>query len=178
MTEQELELQGRLRAGDRSAFRWVYTQYRESFLNYARKWNVSDDDILDIYQDANIALFKNFERNQLVLEKGSIKTYLFSIAKYKMYELLREKGKWMPTDTVPETAWNEPDDSPTEWQIRLSRKFGELGIRCQEILKLFYYRGLSNKEIVEISHWKDENTVKAQKSRCLKKLRELMRNGK
>ncbi|MEL6925658.1 MAG: hypothetical protein AAFO94_16555 [Bacteroidota bacterium] len=39
---------------------------------------------------------------------------------------------------------------------------------------MFYYRGLSIAEIVEQTDYKDANTVKAYKSRCLKKLKQLI----
>ncbi|MEM9936719.1 MAG: sigma-70 family RNA polymerase sigma factor, partial [Bacteroidota bacterium] len=53
--------------------------------------------------------------------------------------------------------------------------YQQMGDKCRELLKLFYYRGFSIKEIVVETGYKDENTVKSYKSRCLKKLKETIR---
>jgi RNA polymerase sigma-70 factor (ECF subfamily) len=57
-------------------------------------------------------------------------------------------------------------------QKLLTKHFKNLSESCQEILRLFYYRGLTVQEIVDGTHYKDRNTVKSHKSRCLKGLKE------
>ena len=68
----------------------------------------------------------------------------------------------------------EPPTVLTEQQQRLRTFFKKLGKKCQLVLTLFYYRGLTIEEIVEHTDYGNANTVKAQKSRCLKTLKEFV----
>lgn len=172
MVKSDQAWQHRLRQDDKKALEEVYQKYRPAFLNYARKFGLSQEDLLDIYQDAAIAMHQNFVMKQLSLENTSIKTYLFGIGKNMIFNRLKDHSRYqevkeMP-DEIEEISWDA--DAPTEEQRQLALHFGKLGKSCQEILKMFYYRSLTVKEIVQLSHYKDENTVKSHKSRCLKKL--------
>lgn len=172
MVKSDTAWQIRLRQDDKTALAEVYQQHRHAFLQYARRFSLSQEDLLDIYQDAVIAMHQNFVMKQLKLEKTSIKTYLFGIGKNMIFNRLKEHTKYQEVQEIPdeieEVVWEK--DSPTEEQRQLARNFGKLSHSCQEILNMFYYRSLTVKEIVQLSHYKDENTVKSHKSRCLKKL--------
>ena len=61
---------------------------------------------------------------------------------------------------------------PNLKQKLIAKHFKDLSPSCQKILNLFYYRGWSINEIVMGTEYKDENTVKSHKSRCLKGLKE------
>ncbi len=176
MENSDTEWQQRLRQDDKKALAEVYKKYREAFVVYARRFSLNREELLDIYQDAVIAMHQNFVMKQLYLENTAIKTYLFGIGKYMIFSRLREVAKVEEVAEIPdeivEVIWEK--ESPTEEQRKLSHCFGQLSPSCQEILKMFYYRGLRVKEIVELSHYKDENTVKSHKSRCLKKLVQLV----
>jgi len=176
MPDTPPNLIARLRNGDRKALEEVYLVHREEFLNYGSKFELTRDVLLDVYQDSIIALFQKLAVDQITLETASLKTYLFGIGKYKILALLKadhSKVSVYRSDEIP--AWEDADSSPTVQQQQLARHFKTLGKSCQEILRLFYYRGLSIKEIVARGHYKDENTVKSQKSRCLKSLTKLMK---
>ena len=179
MVKSEIEWQQRLRQDDKKALEEVYKKYREAFIQYAKRYHLRSEELLDIYQDAVIALHQNFVMKQLHLEKTSLKTYLFGIGKNMIFNRLKaankEKVLAEVPDEVEEVVWEK--DSPTEEQRLLAQHFGQLSSSCQEILKMFYYRSLTVKEIVQLSHYKDENTVKSHKSRCLKKLIQLVNQG-
>jgi RNA polymerase sigma-70 factor (ECF subfamily) len=177
MKKQPTDLEQRLRNNDKNALEEVYLLYKEAFLNYASKFNLPKEDVIDIYQDSIIVLFQNFVSKQLSLEKSSIKTYLFGIGKHKIYDRLKEKKILYKTEDIHE-ADNDiiifKEDSLTEQQVLLRKKYKQLGERCKSILNMFYYRNLTIKEIVTLTNYKDENTVKSHKSRCMKKLRTLI----
>ncbi len=172
MEEQQVDLQTRLRNDDKKAFEEVYLSYKDAFVSYGLQFNLDREDLIDVYQDSVIAMYQNFTQKQTQLEASSLKTYLFSIGKHKIYDRLKERkqfvGAVVVEDDFEEIAVEEMILSEEQKQLR--RFFGHLGESCQHILKLFYYRGLSIKEIVAQTHYKDENTVKSHKSRCLKKL--------
>ncbi|GEQ85194.1 hypothetical protein ULMS_07020 [Patiriisocius marinistellae] len=173
-------LQQRLRDEDPTAFEEVYKDNQEAFFNYALKFNLDKDTVLDVYQDATIALYQNFVSKQLVIENGTLRTYLFAIGKYKMYNILKKRKKVILKD-APEKVADfeiEVDNSPSEQQKQLAINFKNMSPSCQDILKMYYYRNLTIKEIVALTHYKDENTVKSHKSRCLKGLRQLINSPK
>lgn len=176
MEKQHLDLQTRLRNNDKKALEEVYATYKNAFVNYGLQFKLDTEDLIDIYQDSVIAMYQNFTMKQVQLEKSSLKTYLFSIGKHKIYDRLKERKQFVGT-VVSEDEYEEitlEEKGLSEEQERLRKFFGHLGESCQEILKLFYYRGFSVKEIVSHTNYKDENTVKSHKSRCLKKLKALI----
>jgi RNA polymerase sigma factor (sigma-70 family) len=179
MENTEATLQERLRENDKKALEEVYIAYKEVFLNYAVSFNIDRDALLDIYQDSVIALFQNFVKKQTRLEKSTVKTYLFGIAKNKLYTYLKAQKRLVVTNTSFETfeEIKSEEQELTREQKLLAKYFVEISPSCQDILKLFYYRSLSIKEIVSMTQYKDENTVKSHKSRCLKRLTELIKNN-
>ncbi len=179
MENTEATLQERLRENDKKALEEVYIAYKEVFLNYAVSFNIDRDALLDIYQDSVIALFQNFVKKQTRLEKSTVKTYLFGIAKNKVYSYLKAQKRLVKTNTGFEAFEEIKTETQelTREQKLLATYFTEISPSCQHILKLFYYRSLSIKEIVSMTQYKDENTVKSHKSRCLKRLTELIKNN-
>lgn len=156
----------------------VYVSYRESFINFAKKFSSSKEDVLDSYQDAIIILQEKAIRGELNNLKCSLKTYLFSLGKYILYEKNRKKSKTfmiIKEDEdynyikTTEVFFNE---NLNKNQKLLEKAFSSLGKRCKEILTLFYYRGYSIEEIVEALQYENKNVVKSQKSRCIKQIKD------
>lgn len=178
MKSSEKSLQQRLRSGDERAFEWIYSEYKEGFLAFGKSYRIDSDELIDIYQDAVIALFQNFVEKQLHLETSTVKTYLYGIGKHLILRATKQGARVIRLDNIQETVEEieieEHDES--EKSKKLAAAFKTLGEKCKEVLELFYYRGFSIKEIVEATEYKDENTVKSHKSRCMKGLREKIKS--
>ena len=172
MEKQQLDVQSRLRNDDKKALEEVYVMYKEAFVNYGLRFNLDREDLIDVYQDSVIAMYQNFVTKKTQLDNSSLKTYLFSIGKHKIYDRLKERKQFVGAVVVEDDyeEVNLDENALTKEQQLLRQYFKRLGESCQHILKLFYYRSLSIKEIVQQTQYKDENTVKSHKSRCLKKL--------
>ncbi|MDO6761472.1 sigma-70 family RNA polymerase sigma factor [Tamlana sp. 2_MG-2023] len=169
-----------LQSEDRLKLKAIYNEYRTEFLNFGKRYNLNEDDLSDVYQEAFLALRKLAIKGTLDDVKSSMKTYLFGICKFKIYDVLKRKKVKIPYEAKlhvveEEIQEIEIDREPplTEKQSLLRNYFKELGEKCQQVLTMYYYRGLNIKEIVEEGGYGNENVVKAQKSRCLKTLREL-----
>lgn len=179
MKSTDKSLQHELRSGDERAFEWVYNEYKEGFLAFSKSYRLNSDELIDIYQDATIALFQNFVEKQLVLEKSTVKTYLYGIGKHLILKAAKRDAKMIRLDgsqnEIDEIEVDEHDESERSQQ--LANAFKKLGEKCKEVLELFYYRGFSIKEIVNATDYKDENTVKSHKSRCMKGLREKLKSS-
>ncbi|HEA20122.1 hypothetical protein LCGC14_1852330 [marine sediment metagenome] len=170
-----------LRTGSDTVLRKVYEENREKFLNYARRYNLSEDENIDVYQDAYIIFYDNVMSGKIERFTSSVSTYLFAIGKYLIFDLIRKNKKTvgsdfdlsrvgddnLPTDTIE----MERAELTTE-QFLLQKHFTTLGTKCQELLTLFYYRGYNIQEIMAHENYNSENVVKAAKSRCMKTLRE------
>lgn len=169
------DLQKRLRADDKSALEFVYNSYKKEFLNYAKQYNIDGNEALDIFQDAVIALYQKFTSQQVHLTNSTVKTYLFGIGKHKIFDTLKLKKNYLKVEKEFED-YDEiklENDSPNYYQKQLSSLIENISESCRELLRLYYYRNLTINEIVEQSHYKDANTVKSHKSRCMKRLKAL-----
>ena len=168
-----------LRTGDAAAYAKIYEAYRGSFIGFARKYELSEDQILEVYQDSVVKLYENVMSGKLRTLTSTLKTYLFSIGKFKIYEHLRYSQKRITRNELDfkGEAFEQPDFEETTLSVRqvsLRKHFESLGARCKMLLTCFYLKGMSLKDIQEAEQYENINTVKAAKSRCMKQLKEKM----
>src|SRR5690606_28868566 len=143
-----------LQNGNTAILDEIYLQYKGGFLEFAKRYPIDPDVVLDIYHDSVIALYENIVQGKVNGLKSSIKTYLYAIGKFKI-------------------------DTAEERLKLLQRAYLQLGPKCQQMLHLFYYRGLKLDDIQREMSYESKDTVKSQKSRCLKQLKEIIQtNGK
>lgn len=161
----------------------LYYSNRDSFLNFGKKYGLDYDDLTDIYQEAFIALRNHALNGKLNTVKSSLKTYLFGIGKFMIYDLLKKKKRttnYEPSlhiqdDIAPVSSVNEEEELSMEQHL-LKQFFNKLGKKCQEMLTLFYSRGLSIDDIIEFTDYTSSSVVRSQKSRCIKTLREMIKS--
>ncbi len=170
-----------LREGDELTISSVYKSNREKFISYARRFDINREDIIDIYQDAIIALTENAKKGLLDGLKSEISTYLFSIGKYMIYNHLK-KNKNLPLfeKNIPDDiTWNDYTEEMQDDDVRkMKASFSKLGEQCQKVLRLFYYEEKKLDDIVTALAYSNKDVLKSQKSRCIKQLKELIQNDK
>ena len=169
-----------LKNNDRLKLKALYNEHRNAFFGFAKKYGLSETELADVYQEAFLALRKHAIKGTLDSVSTQCSTYLFGIGKFMIYDRLKDKKrsvsyepKLHKVDAIEEIVV-EASPSLTQEQQLLRTYFQKLGKKCQEVLTLFYYRGLTIDEIVEKSGYDNPNVVKAQKSRCLKTLKEMI----
>lgn len=180
-TDNQLVLEAlkqELKSGNMTAFQKYYLAYKPDFLRFAAKYTHDEDLAHDVLHDAFIVLYENVLNDRLTTLSSSLKTYTFSIAKHLLFGALRKQGRVIQTEEVLTGTELPPwtNSEPDERTVMIRRCLSRLGRSCQEVLTLFYYRGFSIEAIMHSMGYKNENTVKAHKSRCLQKLRALMHN--
>ncbi len=151
-------------------------------MNFGKTYGAGQDLLSDVYQEAFLALRKRAIQGKLDQVEGDLKSYLYGIGKYMLMDVLKKESRTVRMDNplrvvqddVEEIAV-ETSSELTEEQKLLYRYFQRLGKKCQMVLTLFYYRGLTIEEIVTQTAYGNANTVKAQKSRCLKSLKQMNR---
>ena len=177
-TETIKQLRQELVSGDMRKYRAYYESFRESYFNFARKYSDDEEFIADSYQDAFIAFYENVVEGKVTELKSSVKTYVFSIAKYILFARLKKRGREVPNEQIDQDTAFEPSYSIDEGDSEdLRNAMNQLSEGCRRILLLFYYRRYTIEAIVHTLNYKNENTAKANKSRCLKKLREIMKGN-
>ncbi len=170
-----------LKNRDPNALKQIYSNNRLAFIGFAKKYPIAEEDVIDIYQDAIIALRDNAVNGTIDDLKSELKTYLFSIGKYMIYSKLKQQKK---THLVEDSSrfindeetitYNININELTNEQKQLQAAFISLGQKCKEVLTLFYYRGFDLEDIMKKLNYTNKDVVKSQKSRCLKSLKSLI----
>lgn len=163
--------------GDREALGELYAAYRADFVAFARGYGLGAELAVDVWQDAIIAFYENVVGGKVAELRCSLKTYLFSIGKYRVVDELRRQGRQASfkadghalVELVPAERFQ-----PQEVNERLDTAVARLGEKCRRLLTLFYYDNFAVDAIANRLGYANENTVSAHKSRCMKKLRELL----
>jgi len=160
-----------LRKGDKHVLKHIYTNNRLAFIGFAKKYPIAESDVIDIYQDAIIALRENAINGKIDNLKSELKTYLFSIGKYMIYDRLKKQKKMHLVEDISSFIKDEDaftfniNNELTNEQKQLQVAFKALGQKCKDVLTLFYYRGFNLEEIMNTLNYTNKDVVKSQKSR-------------
>ena len=161
----------------------LYNNHRNAFLHFGKKYGLDYDDLTDIYQEAFIALRNHAINGKLNEVESSLKTYLFGIGKFMIYDLLKERKRTLSyepnlhiQDDIDSISYENKEEELSIQQHLLKKFFNKLGKKCQEMLTLFYSRGLSIDDIIEHTDYTSSSVVRSQKSRCIKTLREMIKS--
>ena len=175
MKIDEQKTLARIANNDKTVLDVLYKEFREPFMSYFKRYNIAEEEVKDLYQDTMIAFYQNGVKGKLSNLKSSIKTYVFGIGKHKAVDLLRKKSKTVDFEK-PLEGFEEIDfgGELSTRQQQLRKHFSALGESCKKMLIMFYYRGLDISDIVQEGGYKDANSVKSHKSRCVKQLRSLI----
>jgi RNA polymerase sigma factor (sigma-70 family) len=169
-----------LQNGNTAILDEIYLHYKGGFLEFAKRYPIDSDVVLDIYHDSVVALFENIVQGKFNGLKSSIKTYLYAIGKFKIFAYLKSpRQEELNGEELMEQIDLFEIDTAEERLKLLQRAYLQLGPKCQQMLHLFYYRGLKLEDIQREMSYESKDTVKSQKSRCLKQLKEIIQtNGK
>ncbi|AUC83606.1 RNA polymerase sigma factor [Lacinutrix sp. Bg11-31] len=180
INQQENNILEDLKHGSQQTLRKVYEDNREKFINFARRYNLPQDDVVDVYQDAYVIFYNNVMSGKIETMTSSVSTYLFSVGKYLIFDKMKKNSKKAgpnfdlaivrDADEILDTIEIE-EQTLTHEQELLRKHFSSLGKQCQELLNLFYYRGFTIKDILEHGNYNNENVIKSAKSRCMKTLK-------
>ena len=168
-----------IKSGNNNQLAEIYKAYRSEFVGWASShFQCTKEEARDIYQASIITMYDNIIHEKLQQLNGSAKTYLFAIGKNKIMELRRADKKFDLNQEVQniEIA-DEVDDEKQQKEKHLKivqHCMEKLGEPCRTMLELFYYHNTDLNKLAETLHYKNGDTVKNLKSRCLFRLRELV----
>lgn len=176
----DTELVKLVRSGDVAGLSFVYEKFRKEFLNWIRKFSgCSIEDAQEYYQAATIILYENIMSSKVTELQSSLKTYLFGIGKNLTYQhhrkterMERAKAEYM---IELELLAESRSAMQTELDLRVVAKcLSVIGEPCRQLLDLFYFRQKSMDEISSSMGYKNPETAKNQKYKCMERLRKMV----
>jgi RNA polymerase sigma factor (sigma-70 family) len=174
------ELVHLVRSGDGSGLSFVYEKYRREFVSWIRKFsNCSLEEAQEYYQAATLILYENIVSHKVTDLQSSLKTYLFGIGKNLTYQYHRKskrlekaKAEYM---IEMEIAGDSLQALQKEVDLNLVNKALTLiGEPCHQLLDFFYFSKKSMEEISSSMGYKNPETAKNQKYKCMERLRKLV----
>ena len=182
MSEHSMILQ--LRYGNVQVLEKIYSEFRAAFINWmAHAYQCDREEALEIYQFVILTFYENVLEGKFDgSSSASIKTYLFSIGKNKMLAERRKGARFEEVkDTSDEKVIHFDFDAGTPNDPRLEvakRVIEKVGNPCKQLLELFYFNNLDHEEIAVVMGYKNGNTVKNLKYKCVQRIRKLLRGDK
>lgn len=149
-------------------------EYLPTVKAFILKYGGSESDAEDIFQEALIVFYTKTLNTDFNLEVKA-HTYLFSICKYKWKDELKKKNRNITfSEEFDIPVHTEFEEEEEEVSIsKLNEIIGSLGDICKNILSDYYYSKLSMAEIAQKMGYKNENTAKTQKYKCLERARKM-----
>lgn len=162
-----------------TAFEFIYTKNFPAVRQQVKQYGGSEDDAKDIFQEGVIALWNNIRSGTYQLrENVKMSTYLIQICKLRWmdrmkkashrYEIKKEDYVEPAAEAEVLVDWIDRED-----QQQFQRQFAQLGERCQDLLKRFYFLKESLQDIAQVMGL-GEATAKNEKYRCMQRLKKIV----
>lgn len=170
----------KINSGDDQALALVYKFYRAEFISWLLKtYKCTTDEAKDIYQIAILIFYENVKNGKITKLKSSIKTYLFAIGKNKVMEEKRAKTKFIHQEERMFHLIHEPaeegKEDMREYHVKTVEKcLQKLGDPCRSILEQYYYHKMSMRDITARLGYKNPDTLKNLKYKCMNRLKKLV----
>lgn len=167
-----------IRENENQALKDLYTSHRIPCLSWlSSNYSIREEDAKEIFQSAIIVLYDNVISGRLVELTSTIKSYLYSILKNKAREHLRKSGKVVDGEKLQlQSSENGVEEKIIlESQInKINQTLQSMGDPCKSLLQLYYYKRISMSDIGILMGYKNSDTVKNQKYKCIKRLQKLV----
>src|SRR5690606_28455833 len=157
------------------AFSKLYTLYPKIEALIISKGGQKQD-AFDVFQEALIILNRNLEKSDFKLT-SSFYTYLYSVSRF-VWKDIQNKFSKEELHQLNNQEIEHFHSVLEEKKYQLAeRAFLELGERCQQLLRLFYQKVMSFKEIANIMQFASEKVAKNQKYKCLAKAKDIYQSN-
>lgn len=177
------ELVAGIAKNNHRALDYLYQNNFPSVKQFVLKNSGNVSDANDIFQEAIVATWLNIRDGKFQALNGtSLGGYLFQVARNKWLDKLRSTSFRSTVRMADEDIEYEPVSSIDSEEYKSDRiqylqsLYNQLGDKCKRILKGFYFKKKSLKEIGEDLSY-DAETLRTMKYRCMMKLRKLHQNN-
>jgi RNA polymerase sigma factor (sigma-70 family) len=133
-------------------------------------------DAEDLYQEALIVLMRRSREEGFVLT-SSLNTYLYSVCRFLWNDQLKARKRKVETDFAKYEDLLKEEELEAfmqeEGSVKLAeRAVSQLGEKCRQLLRLFYFDKMSLQEIATRLKFATAQVAKNQKYRCIEKAKE------
>ena len=183
--ESDRTLIQQIGAGDQKAFGILYDRYKTLVFSLAVKIAGSHETAEDITLDVFTQIWEKADRYHS--EKGSVKGWVASIARYRAIDVLRRRKVRMDInrpqrfdiqlETLPS---NDNPGKALELEVtrhKVSDAINRLPEDQQEVLAMAYFKGHTHRQIAEALN-EPLGTIKTRIRLGLQKLRQMFKNEK
>lgn len=143
-----------------------------------RKYGLREDEAADCFQEGAIAMWKNLKDGRITLESiNSMDSYLFRCCCNHASKVMRANMKISAVDDFGPI--DPTDEKVAEYNHETDRQIAiletlvkQLDEPCYSIIWGFYRHQYSMTDMAAMLNYKSADVVKAQKNRCMKKLKD------
>lgn len=129
----------------------------------------------DIFQEALLILCRKAEEPEFMLETDAF-FYVKSTSKFLWYNQARKEQKQITYELTTDVLQIDEDWLEKENQLTgIENAISQIGKQCRDILTLFYGKNLSMEEIAKKTGLRNDKVVKAQKYRCIQKVKDQLK---
>lgn len=160
-------------------FNSFFTKERKKTVSLLQgRYNFSQEQAEDVYQDSCIALYQNIVRGKLVKLTSTLSTYFTQIC---IFQALKKKRDDKLNEILEDRQY---DNSKVDvllgldggyslkQQMAMEDIVNHMPPPCDVILWSYYYDNMKMTEIASVIDYKNSDTVKAKKAQCIKKLKD------
>lgn len=160
------------------ALKIIYDDHRKNAINWIiSEFKLCEYDSDEIFQASIVILYDNVITGKLTNLDSSLKTYLFAIIRNKVIQFNRAKNKSQELnsfDLIDDFIDEEYEDIEREKLKKAEKAMIEIGDPCKSLLELFYYKQKKIEELTLIFGYKNNETTKNLKYKCLKRLQKII----
>jgi RNA polymerase sigma-70 factor, ECF subfamily len=167
-----------LKAGDHTAFEYLFRKHADQIYHFAMKYYFSEDEAEDIVQEV---FFKIWERKEEIKQDFNFESFLFTISRNLIYNKLKRKVLEKKFYQYLKTSGMKTADPREEFEKNDLNQYAEKMIDClppqRKTIFQFRRNGLTNKEIAErlnLSVRTVETHMKLAMDQLKKSMKELM----
>jgi RNA polymerase sigma-70 factor (ECF subfamily) len=176
----DTEIISLIKRDDPQGLSTAYETFRTEFIHWLMKFQrCTNEEAREYYQAAILILYDNIHGGKIDSLRSSLKTYLFGIGKNLVWQHFRNnhREQVIGAEFYLKNHVNEDADLQMEEEINLdvlSNSFGQLGEPCHELLDQYYFRKKNMEEIAAAMGYKNPETAKNQKYKCMERLRKIV----
>jgi len=176
------EIISALRSGQIQAVEDLYTHYRADFFRWgSRRFDVNKHDLEDAWQDAVIAFYTQVMSGKLTDLRSEVRVWLFSVGYKRLLNHRRKIKRILWKDEIDEALRQnhefQENHGHSEKKEDLHTAMKTMSGQCREILVQRYFMEKSIEEIQQEWEHNSLNTTSATLSRCLKRLKDLIKTA-
>lgn len=179
-----VELKKNISKQGMSAMLEIFRSNRDAYLAFTKRYTNDRDLRMQSFNDAIILLYRTIVKGKFDPNKSQLKTYLFTIGKNNLINKLEKEIAHKKIMQAKENNFENINYEPEKEDLKnnalkksIDEVFGSLGEKCQSLILYFYYDALDSEEIMKLMNYDSVNVVYSAKSRCLKKLKDLIKKN-